>query len=123
MTPLAGAAAALLALTMAGCSAPPPREKVAERFRIELEAASDGLLKQDNPDVVGLSEDVADNLLDGGCKIDPGLGLDPVENASYIYAVNSTCLMYFESEMSELQVERGKQLLFEQIQHDLEGNQ
>ncbi|MGR2751502.1 hypothetical protein [Agromyces arachidis] len=108
------AMAAAVTFTLAACTPAPSGEDVAERFRIEIEAATDGLLAQDNPEVVGLSEDVADDLLDGGCTIDPGLGLDEDENEAYIYAVSATCLMYFEHEMSEAQIDRAKVRLLEQ---------
>lgn len=107
---------AAVALTLTGCVTPAPSAgTVAERFRIEIEAATDGLMAQDNPEVVGLSESVAENLLDGGCTIDPGLGLNEDENQPYIYAVSATCLMYFEHEMSEAQIEKAKVRLLEQV--------
>lgn len=93
---------ALLALTLAGCSTAPDRADVAERFAIELAASGAG----DVQDWMELADGLAGDALDGRCESEAyrtGLADD-----SLVRAWDIGCLMYFEAEMSESQVERAK---------------
>lgn len=106
MTRIRPAAASLLALTLAltGCSSTPTAAEVAERFAIELAAAIGG-----EPDEwADVADDLADDALNGNCGKDvfwTGLG----EEEYLLRSWAATCLLYFEGDMSDGQVERAKE--------------
>ncbi|MFD8769564.1 hypothetical protein [Microbacterium oxydans] len=95
------------ALGLAGCSAPPAREDVAERFLIELtdsEHLRAGLRE--------LSLGIADDMLEGNCgevAYETGLGPD----ADLVYAWKVTCLSMFEDDLTEAQIDEAKLLVAE----------
>lgn len=91
---------------LTGCAATGPSvDDVAERFRIELEAADSSFARDDH---VRASEEVAQLMLDGGCTT-----VGQFTEEAYGYAFASTCLMYFEDDMTEAQVDYAKRLIFE----------
>ncbi|KTR77425.1 hypothetical protein NS234_07410 [Microbacterium oxydans] len=95
------------AIGLIGCSAPPTREDVAERFLIELTDSEDlraGLQE--------LSLGIADDMLAGNCgevAYETGLG----EDADLVYAWKVTCLMMFEGDLTEAQINEAKMLVAE----------
>ncbi|KRC60927.1 hypothetical protein ASE14_08175 [Agromyces sp. Root81] len=107
---------AAAALLLAGCSSAPPRQEVVDRFLIELDAATDGLLTADTPMIAELAEGVADNALDGMCGSDPyRVGL---EDPSLVYAFDVTCLTYFEGDMTKAQVDAVKDAITQRVAED-----
>jgi hypothetical protein len=113
-------AAAAVLLLLAGCSAGPSHDAVAERFRIELEGATDGLIKQDDPATIKLASGLADDALDGQCG-QPGYWSGLEEQPSLVYAWGVTCDMYFSDEMSQTQRDYVRGLLLERVADDVTG--
>lgn len=106
---LAGAALA------SGCAASPNRDTVAERFAIEL-AAGMG----EPEDWQDLALILTDDALSGRCGDDQyraGLGDDP----GLIYAWSATCLMYFEADLTDAQLDRAKQDLVDFTSTQIDG--
>lgn len=80
----------------------PPRAEVSERFAIEL-ASGIG----EPADWTALADQLADDALDGRCGEDAylvGLGDEPY----LVRAWATTCLMYFEHDMSDEQREAAR---------------
>lgn len=102
------------ALTLTGCTGP-NRDKVVERFSIEL-AASGG----EPSDWVTVSESLAEDALAGKCGQDAYWStVADLPNMRYAWA--ATCLMYFEADMSHAQQARAKQELLEFTARSLAG--
>lgn len=109
---LSTTAAAAAVLLLAGCTSAPPRAEVVERFAIELEGASDGLLAQDDPRTLELAEQLTDDALSGGCGTS---WTGYAESPDLLYAWAMTCEMYFSGEMSDAQRDQAKQMLLERV--------
>ncbi|WP_353828209.1 hypothetical protein [Agromyces sp. SYSU T0242] len=112
--PLAIAAA----VALSGCSAPPPRDDLVERFLIELETES---LGKDHPYNLELAEVMADDALEGECGADEywkGLMMAPPSRKQYAWA--ATCSSYFGSDMTDEQIQQSKELILQAAMDGME---
>lgn len=98
-----------LILALAGCSAVPSREEVAERYVIEY---SDSESVQDAMRDPAL--EIADDALAGYCGDEQyESGLRSGGDETLFYAWRVTCSMYFEDDLSPQQREETKQMVFD----------
>lgn len=97
----------LAAMLLAGCSPQPSRDDVAERFLIEL---SDS--ETIRAGMTDLADGIAGDALDGRCgDTEYEAGLQSNGDADLFYAWRSTCLMYFEGDLTAAQVDETKQMI------------
>lgn len=103
-----GALLLLPMLLLSGCAAAAPsREEVAGRFLIEY---TDSETVRAGLNDVAL--DIADDMIDGNCgevAYETGLGSD----TDLVYAWKVTCLMMFEGDLTEAQINDAKMLVAE----------
>lgn len=112
---------ALVALALTGCSSGPSADEFADRFTIEYESAS-GLDLSSTDSGEKLALEAAESAIDGMCGElayryaleDSGIGDD------YLYAWDVSCLMYFEGDMSQAQIDRAKAALVERATSGLD---
>lgn len=106
------AAAVAAVLLLAGCSSVPPRAEVVERFAIELEGTSDGLMPRDDPGVLELAGGLADDALAGRC--DSAAYRSQLEGSpDLVYVWLTVCSTLFEDDMTAAQLEEARELLLE----------
>ncbi|WP_292763734.1 hypothetical protein [Microbacterium sp. UBA3486] len=103
--------ASLALLLLAGCSAAPSRDEVSERFLIEFtddDAFRDAMQES--------ADQLAGSALDGYCG-DEGFeaGLRTTADEQIFYAWRTTCLMYFEDDLSQSQVNETKQMIMDRV--------
>lgn len=111
MKRIAASACALLILMLAGCSTGPSLDEVTERFLIEY-TDDDGLREA----MQEAAEQIAESALNGQCG-DEGYeaGLRTGADEDLFYAWRTTCLMYFEGDLSQAQVSETKQMVAERV--------
>lgn len=98
-------------LLLAGCSATPSRDEVTERFLIEYtddEGLRDAMREA--------AEAIADSALDGRCGDDAyEAGLRSGADEQLAYAWRTTCLMYFEGDLSDAQIAETKRMIADRV--------
>lgn len=111
MKRIAALVPAVALLVLAGCSAAPSRDEVSERFLIEY---TDSELLRDGMREVG--DQVAGDALEGRCGDEAyESGLKSGGDDSLFYAWRSTCLMYFESDLTARQIAETKDMIVERV--------
>lgn len=111
----AAIAAASLLLVLTGCTVTPDRVEVADRFLVELTDSDDM-----RDAMAELADGIAGDMLDGNCgssAYEAGLSSEGTDPALF-YAWRSTCLMYFEDDLTEQQVEETKAM---QVERAIKG--
>jgi hypothetical protein len=89
----------------------PSREEVAERFLIEL-TDSDEMAEA----MQELADQIAGDALAGRCgETGYETGLQSTGDETLFYAWRSTCLMYFEGDLSSAQVAETKQMIADRV--------
>lgn len=102
---------AVALLLLAGCSAAPTRDEVSERFLIEY-TDSDEL----HDAMQDVADDIAQDAIDGRCGDDGyEAGLQTAVDENLFYAWRSTCLMYFEDDLTAGQVAETKRMIAERV--------
>lgn len=115
------AVAALAAVLLSGCSAGgPSRDTLVDRFAIELEGGSDGVLERDSTQVRDLAEGLADDALDGSCG-EPTYWAGLGDATGLLYAWSATCSMYFDEQMNATLRDHAKDILLEQVKTKLQN--
>lgn len=96
--------AALPLLAVTACSAGPTRAEVAERYAIEWDAVYPG--SSELPQAQQIIDDAVDDAFKGRCGEDAYRAqLEPVGEFA-LRPWDATCLMYFEDDMTQAQVDR-----------------
>lgn len=105
---------AVALLLLAGCAAGPSRDEVSERFLIEYTDSAE--LHDAMQDV---ADDIAQDAIDGRCGDDGyEAGLQTAVDENLFYAWRSTCLMYFEDDLTAGQIAETQRMVAERA---LEG--
>lgn len=102
---------AVALLLLAGCSAGPSRDEVSERFLIEYTDSDE--LRQAMQEV---ADEIAQDAIDGRCGDGPyEAGLQTAADDNLFYAWRSTCLMYFEDDLSAAQIAETQKMTAERV--------
>jgi len=111
---------ALLAVALAGCASGPSLEDVSERFVIEYAGAA-GLTDDAARMILPNLDEIAQSAIDGKCGDEEYRdSLVDVNDYELVYAWDSTCLMYFEDDMSTAQTERAKKSIVDEATRRIE---
>lgn len=102
---------AVALLFLAGCSAGPSRDEVSERFLIEYTDLED--FREAMSEV---ADQLAGDALAGRCGDEAfEAGLTSNGDDDLFYAWRSTCLMYFEDDLTAGQVAETKRMIAERV--------
>lgn len=102
---------AVLLLLLTGCSPTPNRDKVVERFEIELAAAMP-------VEIDTLAEGLADDAFNGMCGEDEYR--TALNDDGLIHVWDVTCSMHFEHDMTEAQQDRAHEAIVGSVLEQIE---
>lgn len=104
----------MTAVVLAGCASGPSVDEVSERFVIEYAGAAD-LTKDSARVMIPDLDAIAQAAIDGRCGDEEYRdSLVDANDRELVYAWDSTCLMYFEEDMSATQIARAKQSIVDE---------